>query len=195
MRKKIIAALAIAVIFGIGAYVYYFNRSQKSARQPNPSQNISIATIPELKITFEYPARWGEASVSNSTRVQTGQAKYLQFKNIKADIPVFSFPSKDYMGGRSGTTAEVLTVTKQTDIKTCDNLAKILTSISASGGCQELKAKNGRPIFVFKHSKFESISAEGLYFTGLADFPVLGIESSESDFELIKEIVTSIDSI
>lgn len=191
MKKVLIIVLGLALLGGIGVYWYYSGRPDTAA----PPDDRKTVNIPDLRISLKYPAAWGEASISSSPRVQTGQAKYLQFSIAKAEIPVFSFPSFDFTAGREGTTAEVLTARKQTDIKSCSDLSQFVSLISGSVSCQEFKADNGQLFFIFKDTKFGSVSAEGLYFTGLAEFPVLGIESSENDLDLIGQILNSIESL
>lgn len=191
MKKALIIILGLALLGGIGVYWYYSGRPDTTA----PPDDRKTIDIPDLKISLKYPAAWGEASISSTSRVQTGQAKYLQFSIAKAEIPVFSFPSFDFTAGREGTTAEVLTARKQTNIKTCGDLSRFVSLISDSVGCQEFITDNGQPFFIFKDSKFGSVSAEGLYFTGLAEWPVLGIEGPENDLDLIGQILNSIEAL
>lgn len=192
MKKILSIILALVILAGAGAYWYYYSRPNEITV---PVDDQKTAVIPDLKISLKYPAVWGDASVISSTRVETGQAKYLTFSIAKAGIPVFSFPSRDFTAGREGTTAEVLVARKQIDIKTCSDLSHFVSLISDSISCQEFNTDSGQPFFLFKDTKFGSVSAEGLYFTGLAEWPVLGIEGSENDLDLIGQILNSIESL
>ena len=189
MKKILIIVLLSAVITGAAVSWYNFGRPNKIA------DSQKTLSIPDLKISLKYPAIWGEASIISSPRVQTGQAKYLEFSIAKAEIPVFSFPSADFTAGREGTTDEVITARKQINIKTCSDLSQFVSLISDSVSCQEFRADNGQLFFIFKDSKFGSVAAEGLYFTGIPEWPVLGIEGPENDLDLIGQILNSIESL
>jgi hypothetical protein len=192
MKKIALLILGLAIICGAGFYWYYYSLPKQISE---PIVNLKIAVIQDLNILLKYPAEWGKVAVKNNPRVQTGQSKYLEFSIAKAEIPVFTFASPDFTAGRSGTTAELLTIKKETAIQSCLDLINTPTLASNVNDCHELKTLNNQKAFVFKTSKFESLSAEGLYFTGINNWPVLGIESSSGDLELIKQILLSINAL
>ena len=152
--------------------------------------------ITDLGIYFQYPKEWSTASMKTGT-ADTGVSNIIGFSGNQ-DI-VVGYTSTDFTAGREGTFTEGINLNKNiANITNCATFKADQNDPSITA-CEDVVV-NGKTIGMVVSYAFTSEEMQsgdytvGYYFTGLAKYPVVGIQIMNGAYANVKTFKTIIQT-
>lgn len=172
-----------------------------TAAKTDKMADWKTATISDLGITFKYPPEWGSYDIK-ITGGEEGVSKGIVFSNEPSSQTYFSYASKGFTAGRSGSIAEGLSYRKvePNKIKTCAGFKDQMKD--SYKDCKTINTEAGIGI-VGIINKNEMITTDNTFgvitWEITSKYPYFSIQlfnnNTSSDLELVTNILKSIQLI
>lgn len=163
-------------------------------------------SIRDLNLSFKFPADWGNASLSidgpDATVDETGTTTRILFSN-KGSAPtnfLMGYASKDFSAGRGGASYESAAV-HPLSYNDCASFKKSSGyNASTFTACEDVITNSKTVGFVLSQNGPEGDIVEGqytmgYYFTGITNYPVIGLQIHDYSVSLMKEFVNLLRSM